>query len=116
MTITRDVMQLRMLTNINKSLKVMLQLTTNYSSHSNETHFHTKIVFHNGLTKVRVLFTGLEVLHFRQEEVVCLLAFFSSAKSLFLLFFFFFCFVIFFVIIITIIFLFFPFSFFFKRT
>ena len=53
MLVTRDSLQLYLTTDVSKSFKIDVHITTNYSSNRNDTLFNAMIVFDNGLSKVR---------------------------------------------------------------
>ena len=53
MLVTRDSFQLYLTTDVNKSFKINVHITTNYSSNRNDTQFNAVVVFENGLSKVR---------------------------------------------------------------
>lgn len=53
MLVTRDSLEMYLTTEVNKSFKINLRMTTNYSSDRNETQFNATVVFDNGLSKVR---------------------------------------------------------------
>ena len=53
MLVTSDSLQMYLTTEVNKSFKINVHVTTNYSSDRNETQFNATVVFDNGLSKVR---------------------------------------------------------------
>ena len=53
MLVTSDSLQMYLTTEVNKSFKINVHVTTNYSSDRNQTQFNATVVFDNGLSKVR---------------------------------------------------------------
>jgi len=53
MLVTSDSLQMYLTSEVNKSFKINVNVTTNYSSDRNETQFNATVVFDNGLSKVR---------------------------------------------------------------
>lgn len=53
MLVTSDSLQMYLTTEVNKSFKINVHVTTNYSLDRNETQFNATVVFDNGLSKVR---------------------------------------------------------------
>ena len=53
MLVTSDSLEMYLTTEVNKSFKINVHVTTNYSSDRNETQFNATVVFDNGLSKVR---------------------------------------------------------------
>ena len=52
MLATRDVFQIYLTTDTDKSFKISVQITTNYSSGRNHTQLSANVIFENGLSKV----------------------------------------------------------------
>lgn len=52
MLVTSDSLEMYLTTEVNKSFKINVRMTTNYSSDRNETQFNATVVFDNGLSKV----------------------------------------------------------------
>lgn len=57
MLVTRESLQIFLTTDADKSFKINVHITTNYSSHSNVTQINAMVVFENGLSKVNHLKT-----------------------------------------------------------
>jgi len=67
MLVTRDSLQLYLTTDVSKSFKIDVHITTNYSSNRNDTLFNAMIVFDNGLSKLTRLASKQVVAMLEQE-------------------------------------------------